>query len=58
MGHLLLEHLKGWPLEGVLQKQFFFGNALSGSIHSTYHLASLQTNQNPTLGLPTIEARI
>ena len=24
MGHLLLEHLKGWPLEGVLQKNFFF----------------------------------
>ena len=24
MGHLLLEHLKGWPLEGVLQKIFFF----------------------------------
>ena len=23
MGHLLLEHLKGWPLEGVLLKNFF-----------------------------------
>ena len=23
MGHLLLEHLKGWPLEGVLLKKFF-----------------------------------
>ena len=53
MGHLLLDHLKGWPLEGVLQKKkFFFGNALSGSIHSTYQLASLQTDQIPTLGQP------
>ena len=23
MGHLLLEHLKGWPLEGVLLKKIF-----------------------------------
>ena len=54
MGHLLLEHLKGWPLEGVLQKKFFFfENALSGSIHSTYQLASLQTDQNPPLGQPS-----
>ena len=53
MGHLLLEHLKGWPLEGVLQKNFFFfENALSGSIHSTYQLASMQTDQIPTLGQP------
>ena len=55
MGHLLLEHLKGWPRKGVLQKKFFFENALSGSIHSTYQLASLQTDQNPTLGLPSEE---
>ena len=55
MGHLLLEHLKGWPPEGVLQNFFFFfENALSGSIHSTYQLASLQTDQNPTLGLPRL----
>ena len=55
MGHLLLEHLKGWPLEGVLQKNFFFfENALSGSIHSTYQKASLQTDQNPTLGHPSV----
>ena len=53
MGHLLLEHLKGWPLEGVHLKIFFDGNALSGSIHSTYQLASLQTDQIPTLGQPT-----
>ena len=55
MGHLLLEHLKGWPLEGVLQIFFFFfENALSGSIHSTYQLASLQTDQNPPLGQPNL----
>ena len=52
MGHLLVEHLKGWPRKGVLQKNFFFENALSGSIHSTYQKASLQTDQNPTLGHP------
>ena len=34
------------------KKIFFFENALSGSIHSTYQLASLQTDQIPTLGQP------
>ena len=39
--------------QGGAPKKFFFdGNALSGSIHSTYQLASLQTDQNPTLGQP------
>ena len=53
MGHLLLEHLKGWPRKRVLQKIFFFENALSGAIHNTYQKASLQTDQNPTLGHPS-----
>ena len=38
---------------GAPKKNFFDGNALSGSIHSTYQLASLQTDQIPTLGQPT-----
>ena len=58
MGHLLLEHLKGWPRKGVLQKIFFFENALSGSIHSTYQKASLQTDQNPTLGHPSEQRKM
>ena len=37
---------------GAPKKIFFDGNALSGSIHSTYQLPSLQTDQNPTLGQP------
>ena len=57
MGHLLVEHLKGWPCKGVLQKFFFFENALSWSIHSTYQKASLQTVQNPTLGHPTVHVQ-
>ena len=40
--------------EGAPKKNFFDGNALSGSIHSTYQLASLQTDQIPTLGQPSI----
>ena len=38
-------------MRGDAPKIFFFNeNALSGSIHSTYQLASLQTDQIPTLG--------
>ena len=37
---------------GAPKKIFFDGNALSGSIHSTYQLPSLQTDQIPTLGQP------
>ena len=37
---------------GAPKKKIFDENALSGSIHSTYKLASLQTDQNPTLGHP------
>ena len=37
---------------GAPKKIFFDENALSGSIHSTYQLPSLQTDQNPTLGQP------
>ena len=37
---------------GAPKKFFFYENALSGSIHSTYQLPSLQTDQNPTLGQP------
>ena len=40
---------------GAPKKIFFYENALSGSIHSTYQLPSLQTDQNPTLGQPTAE---
>ena len=43
-------------MRGCSKKNFFFGNALSGSIHSTYQLASLQTDRNPTLGHPTKHA--
>ena len=58
MGHLLLEHLKGWPRKGVLlKKNFFDGNALSGSIHSTCQLPSLQTDQIPTLGQPIVHSQ-
>ena len=39
---------------GAPKKNFFDGNALSGSIHSTYQLPSLQTNQIPTLGQPNL----
>ena len=42
---------------GAPKKIFFDGNALSGSIHSTYQLASLQTDQIPTLGQPTAKVR-
>ena len=38
---------------GAPKKFFFYENALSGSIHSTYQLPSLQTDQNPTLGQPS-----
>ena len=58
MGHLLLEHLKGWPLVtwgGAPKKIFFDGNALSESIHSTYQLPSLQIDQIPTLGQPNVK---
>ena len=37
---------------GAPKKFFFYENALSGSIHSTYQLPSLQTDQKPTLGQP------
>ena len=37
---------------GAPKKNFFHENALSGSIHSTYQLPSMQTYQNPTLGQP------
>ena len=40
---------------GAPKKFFFDGNALSGSIHSTYQLPSLQTDQNPTLGQPNVQ---
>ena len=39
-------------LGGAPKNKFFYENALSGSIHSTYQLPSLQTDQNPTLGQP------
>ena len=39
---------------GAPKKIFFDGNALSGSIHSTYQLPSLQTDKIPTLGQPTL----
>ncbi len=39
---------------GAPKKKFFYENALSGSIHSTYQLPSLQTDQKPTLGQPII----
>ena len=40
---------------GAPKKFFFYENALSGSIHSTYQLPSLQTDQKPTLGQPSID---
>ena len=40
---------------GAPKKFFFDENALSGSIHSTYQLASLQTDQIPTLGQPNLQ---
>ena len=40
---------------GAPKKIFFDGNALSGSIHSTYQLPSLQTDQIPTLGQPNAQ---
>ena len=43
---------------GAPKKFFFYENALSGSIHSTYQLPSLQTDQNPTLGQPNPETQI
>ena len=42
---------------GAPKKFFFFENALSWSIHSTYQKASLQTVQNPTLGHPTVHVQ-
>ena len=39
---------------GAPKKIFFDENALSGSLHSTYQLPSLQTDQNPTLGQPNM----
>ena len=38
---------------GAPKKIFFYENALSGSLHNTYQLPSLQTDQNPTLGQPS-----
>ena len=43
---------------GAPKKYFFFENALSGSIHSTYQKASLQTDQNPTLGHPSEQRKM
>ena len=40
---------------GAPKKNFFYENALSGSIHSTYQLPSLQTDQKPTLGQPSAQ---
>ena len=37
---------------GAPKKFYFYENALSGSIYSTYQLPSLETDQNPTLGQP------
>ena len=45
-------------MRGGAPKIFFYENALSGSIHSTYQLPSLQTDQKPTLGQPTEETQI
>ena len=42
---------------GAPKKFFFYENALSGSIHSTYQLPSLQTDQKPTLGQPSEELK-
>ena len=42
---------------GAPKKNSFNENALSGSIHSTYQLASLQTDQIPTLGQPSVDSR-
>ena len=43
---------------GAPKKFFFYENALSGSIHSTYQLPSLQTDQKPTLGQPNCHITI
>ena len=42
-------------LGGAPKNIFFYENALSGSIHSTYQLPSLQTDQKPTLGQPNVD---
>ena len=39
-------------LGGAPKKKIFYENALSGSIHSTYQLPSVQIDQKPTLGQP------
>ena len=43
---------------GAPKKIFFYENALSGSIHSTYQLPSLQNDQKPTLGQPTVAGQL
>ena len=52
LGHSISEEKMGYTV-CVLQNSFFNENALS--IHRTYQLPSLQTDQNPTLGQPTVE---